>query len=113
MDPQFVMHAFAQGADGVLIGGCHPNDCHYLEGNCAALRRFRFLRRLLGDLGIHPDRLRLEWISASEADKVRWAVGEMVDQLRRLGPLALPDRLRDLDAPTLAYSASQEVVHEQ
>src|SRR5512135_1138238 len=66
IDPQFVMEAFAKGADGVLIGGCHPNDCHYAEGIYKMLRRYRLLLRLLADLGIEADRFRLEWISAAE-----------------------------------------------
>jgi F420-non-reducing hydrogenase iron-sulfur subunit len=100
VDPQFVLHAFAQGADGVLIGGCHPGDCHYLEGNYKALRRFHLLQRMLRDMGIEEDRFRLEWISASEIAKVRWAVNDMVEKVRRLGPLALPERFRELDQET-------------
>ena len=87
VDPQFVLTAFAHGADGVLIGGCHPGDCHYQEGNYNALRRYRLLRRMLQDLGIEEDRLRLEWISASEADRLRNAVNDMVERVRALGPL--------------------------
>ncbi len=87
IDPQFVLDAFAQGADGVLIGGCHPGDCHYQEGNYKALRRFHLLRRLLVQMGIEEQRLRLEWISAAEGDRVRAVMNEMVAQLRALGPL--------------------------
>ncbi len=97
VDPQFVLDAFARGADGVLVGGCHPNDCHYAEGNYKMLRRFRLLRRLLTDLGIHEDRFRLEWISAAEGEKVKTVVNDMVDRLRRLGPLDLPGRFADWD----------------
>jgi len=82
-----VIDAFRRGADGVLIGGCHPGDCHYAEGNYKALRRFHLLKRLLGDLGIESQRLRLEWISAAEGDRVRVVINEMVETLRRLGPL--------------------------
>ncbi len=89
VDPQFVMDAFAKGADGVLIGGCHPGDCHYGEGNYKALRRFRLLHRMLAELGIEPDRLRLEWISAAEGDKVKSVVNDMVEKVRALGPLDL------------------------
>lgn len=87
VDPQFVLEAFADGADGVLIGGCHPGDCHYQEGNYNALRRFELLRRLLKDMGIDEERFRLEWISASEGDKVRAVMNDMVEKLRVLGPL--------------------------
>lgn len=86
VDPQFVLSAFRWGADGVLIGGCHPGDCHYQEGNYKALRRFTLLKRLAAELGIEDERLRLEWISASEADRLKQAVDEMAEQLRRLGP---------------------------
>ena len=87
VDLQFVLKAFAKGADGVLIGGCHPGDCHYQEGNYKALRRFRLLQRLLGQMGIEEERLRLEWISAAEGDRVRVVINEMVETLKRLGPL--------------------------
>jgi F420-non-reducing hydrogenase iron-sulfur subunit len=97
VDPQFVLEAFAKGADGVLIGGCHPGDCHYVEGNYKTLRRFELLRRMLNDLGIEEKRLRLEWISASEGEKVRTVVNEMVQQLAALGPLSLPNRFEDWD----------------
>jgi F420-non-reducing hydrogenase iron-sulfur subunit len=89
IDPQFIMHAFSRGADGVLIGGCHPGDCHYQEGNYKALRRFRLLRRVIESLGIERERLRLEWISASEADRLRKVADEMAAEIRALGPLRL------------------------
>jgi F420-non-reducing hydrogenase iron-sulfur subunit len=89
VDPQFVLAAFREGADGVLIGGCHPGDCHYEQGNYNAWRRVELLRPLLGEMGIEQERLRLEWISASEGDKVRRVCNEMTEQVRRLGPLEL------------------------
>lgn len=89
LDPQFVLKAFLEGADGVLIGGCHPGDCHYQEGNYKALRRYLLLKRLLKEMGIEEERLRLVWISASEGDRVQKAINEMVEQVRRLGPLHL------------------------
>ena len=88
VDPQFVLEAFAKGADGVLIGACHPGDCHYVDGNIKALRRFVLLQRTLEALGIEPERLRLEWISASEAERVRAVADEMADRLRVLGPMS-------------------------
>lgn len=97
VDPQFVMDAFARGADGVLIGGCHPGDCHYGEGNYKALRRFQLLHRMLADMGIEPERLRLEWISAAEGDKVKSVVNDMVEKVKALGPLGLPDRFQEWD----------------
>jgi F420-non-reducing hydrogenase iron-sulfur subunit len=87
VDVQFILKAFAMGADGVLIGGCHPGDCHYQEGNYKALRRYRLLQRLLRQMGIEEQRLRLEWISAAEGDRVRVVINEMVADLKRLGPL--------------------------
>ncbi|MDQ7842356.1 MAG: hydrogenase iron-sulfur subunit [Armatimonadota bacterium] len=98
VDPQFVVEAFARGADGVLIGGCHPGDCHYQEGNYKTLRRVALLRRVLGEMGIEDGRLRLEWISASEGEKVARVITEMVETLRALGPLALPARRAAWDA---------------
>jgi F420-non-reducing hydrogenase iron-sulfur subunit len=89
IDPQFVVTAFRSGADGVLIGGCHPGDCHYQEGNYKALRRFTMLQKLLGDLGIDKRRLRLEWISASEGDRVQKVMNEMTADIKKLGPLNL------------------------
>ncbi len=89
IDPQFILVAFHNGADGVLIGGCHPGDCHYHKGNYKTLRRFILLKRILIAMGIEEERLRLEWISASEGDKVQRVVNEMVEQIRILGPLKL------------------------
>jgi len=86
VDPQFVLAAFAHGADGVLIGGCHPGDCHYQEGNCKALRRYLMLKRVLKDVGIEEERFRLEWISAAEGDRVRAVMNDMAAKLRALGP---------------------------
>ncbi len=97
VDPQFVLDAFAKGADGVLIGGCHPGDCHYVEGNYKTLRRFEMLKRLLHDMGIEKERLRLEWISASEGDKVKTVVNDMVERIQSLGPLALPQKFHEWD----------------
>ncbi len=97
VDPQFILDAFAKGADGVLIGGCHPGDCHYMEGNYKALRRMRLLRRMLGDMGIQDERFRLEWISASEGERVRTVINEMVQQVKKLGPLGIPKRFEDWD----------------
>ncbi len=87
IDPQFVIEAFARGADGVLIGGCHPNDCHYQEGNYKCLRRYHLLRRVVREMGIEDERFRLEWISAAEADRLRNVMDDMTAKLRVLGPL--------------------------
>jgi len=97
VDPQFVMDAFAKGADGVLLGGCHPGDCHYAEGNYKTLRRMRMLERMLRDMGIADGRFRLEWISGAEGDKVKTTVNDMVAKVRALGPLDLPGKFREWD----------------
>ena len=97
VDPQFILEAFAKGADGVLIGGCHPGDCHYVEGNYKTLRRFEMLKRLMRDMGIEEERLRLEWISASEGEKVRTVVNDMVEKVKALGPLGLPQKCEEWD----------------
>lgn len=89
LDPQFVLEAFRRGADGVLVGGCHPGDCHYQEGNYKTARRVELLRTVLREMGIEAERLRLEWISASEGDKVQRVCNEMTEELRSLGPLRL------------------------
>lgn len=98
VDPQFVLAALAGGADGVLIGGCHPGDCHYGEGNFKTMRRHRMLLRVLTDLGVPPDRLQLTWISASEAEQLKKIIDEMVGKIRALGPLNLPARFAACDA---------------
>jgi F420-non-reducing hydrogenase iron-sulfur subunit len=97
VDPQFILAALAQGADGVLLGGCHLGDCHYAEGNLKTLRRFELLKRMLRDMGVEEQRVRLEWISAAEGDKVRTVVNAMVEQVRALGPLNLPGRFAAWD----------------
>jgi F420-non-reducing hydrogenase iron-sulfur subunit len=97
VDPQFIVEALVKGADGVLIGGCHPGDCHYVEGNYKMLRRFRLLQRLLQNMGIEPERLRLEWISAAEGEKVQRVVNDLTEAVRKLGPLNLPQRAADWD----------------
>lgn len=89
VDPQHVLWAFRQGADGVLIGGCHPGDCHYQDGNLKAQRRVAILKRVLEQLGVEPERLRLEWISASESRKFAKVINDFVEEIRGLGPLKL------------------------
>jgi F420-non-reducing hydrogenase iron-sulfur subunit len=110
VDPQFILAAFAAGADGVLLGGCHPGDCHYMEGNYKALRRMELLKRLLGQFGIAESRFRLEWISASEGERVKTVINEMTKQVRALGPLDLPGRRAEWDAEleAIAHAAQEE-----
>jgi F420-non-reducing hydrogenase iron-sulfur subunit len=87
MDPELVLKAFSEGADGVLFAGCHPGDCHYLRGNYKALRRFKLLKKYVTQMGIEDDRLRLEWISASEGSRYAEVVNEMSAEVAKLGPL--------------------------
>ena len=90
IDPAFILEAFKDGADGVLVAGCHlPSDCHYMSGNFKALRRINLLKRVLKDFGIEPERLRLEWVSASEGDKFASVVKSMVEDVKKLGPSPL------------------------
>jgi len=84
IDPQFILYAFKNGADGVFIGGCHFGDCHYLSGNYKAQRRVALLKGLLGQLGIKPDRLRFEKISAAEADKFANSVTKFISDIRAI-----------------------------
>lgn len=87
MDPSFVLKALASGADGVLITGCHPGECHYLEQNYKALRRFILLRRTLAQFGIEPERVKLVWASAAEGVRLANEITKMVEEVRALGPL--------------------------
>jgi len=87
VDPSFILHAFAKGADGVMTTGCHLGDCHYTSGNIKAVRRIMLLKNMLPQLGIEPERLKLEWTSADDGAKFQSAVNEFVDKIAELGPL--------------------------
>jgi F420-non-reducing hydrogenase subunit D len=89
VEPAFILKAFAIGADGVLVGGCHPGDCHYIKGNYKARRRIALTKRLLEQFGIEPERLRLEWISASEGAKFAEVVADFTKEIKELGPSPL------------------------
>jgi F420-non-reducing hydrogenase iron-sulfur subunit len=86
VDAEMILAAFESGADGVLIGGCHPGDCHYVNGNYKTRRRISLLSKALEGSGINPDRLRLSWVSASEGAKFQQTIEEYTEQLRVLGP---------------------------
>lgn len=102
VDPGFILNAFKNGADGVIVCGCHPGDCHYVEGNYKCLRRIPLTKKILADFGIDPKRLRLEWVSASEGGRFQEVVGEFTEQIRQLGPL----ELNEVD-----YEPEEEVAH--
>ncbi len=87
VEPTFILKAFQSGADGVLVLGCHPGDCHYSEGNYKAMRRIPLLKKFLAQMGIEEERLRLDWVSASEGDRFVSIVNEMTEKIRALGPL--------------------------
>jgi len=93
VDPTFVVKALKDGADGVLVAGCHPGDCHYSEGNFKAMRRHPMLMNLLEQFGIERGRVRLEWISASEGELFAQVVTEFTEQLQKLGPLNWNERI--------------------
>jgi F420-non-reducing hydrogenase iron-sulfur subunit len=93
VDPSFILRAFQLGADGILVAGCHPGDCHYQEGNFKALRRVLLLKRILREFGIDERRLRLEWISAAEGEKFAKVSTEFTEEVRALGPLRLETRV--------------------
>ncbi len=86
VDPEFVLEAVRKGADGVLVAGCHPGDCHYIGGNYRTRRRIALLRTLLKQFGLNPKRLRLEWISAGEGGKFQQVMNDFIDEITRLGP---------------------------
>ena len=88
VDPSYVVKAFATGADGVLMGGCHPGDCHYISGNIKALRRSFLLKKLLTEMGVEDGRFRLEWIAASDAPQYAEIINQMSEEVGSLGPFS-------------------------
>ena len=107
VDPSFILRAFQLGADGILVAGCHPGDCHYQEGNFKAVRRVLLLKRVLREFGVDPRRLRLEWISAAEGEKFAKVSTEFTEEVRALGPLRLETSV--LPQAQEAEVGSQEV----
>jgi F420-non-reducing hydrogenase iron-sulfur subunit len=90
LDPQFILKGFAEGADGVLVTGCHPGDCHYVEQNYKTMRRFKLLQRTLIQMGVEPGRLKLVWASAAEGMILAREIEIFVNEVRALGPLNWP-----------------------
>jgi F420-non-reducing hydrogenase iron-sulfur subunit len=99
VDPGFILAAFKNGADGVMVCGCHPGDCHYVEGNYKCLRRIPLTKIVLQGLGIDPRRLRLEWVSASEGLRFQDVVTKFTEEIRELGPLQLKEWTFDASKP--------------
>jgi F420-non-reducing hydrogenase iron-sulfur subunit len=93
VDPTFVLKAFREGADAVIICGCHPGDCHYHEGNYKCLRRYHVLKKYIEQMGIDPKRLRLEWVSASEGKQFAALMEEYTQQIKELGPCTVKEVL--------------------
>jgi len=91
INPAVVIKTLLMGVDGVLIAGCHPGDCHYKTGNLFTRRRYMMLKTLLETIGIEPERLRLEWVSASEAAKYASVVNDFCKTIRKLGPNTIGD----------------------
>jgi len=98
VDPQFVLAAYREGADGVMILGCHPGDCHYRDGNIKAMRRFAMLKITMDQLGVDPRRLRLDWVAAGEGKRFQKITNEMAAAVAELGPLALTGFVAPLGA---------------
>ena len=86
VDPVIILEMFVNGADGVLVTGCHPGDCHYVEGNLYEERKIKMLNKLVTLAGLEPERLRLEWVSAAEGQRFAQVVTEFTDKVKKLGP---------------------------
>jgi len=106
VDPGYVIKAFESGADGVLVAGCFPGDCHYISGNIKAMRRAPLLSKLLVELGVEKERFRLEWIAASDSVPYARIMNEMCDTIRKLGPYGKP-RKPTIAAPVPAAAEIQ------
>jgi len=89
VDPQFIMDAFRKGADGVMILGCHPGDCHYRTGNIKAMKRFKQQEKMLGQFGIDKRRMKLDWVAAGEAERFREVANDMAETIKDIGPLKI------------------------
>ena len=98
VDPEHVLRAFAKGADGVLVLGCHPADCHYIGGNYRTRRRIALLKMLLEQYGLDPERLHLEWVSASEGVKFQSTIKEFTEKIREMGPNPLKEAAKEDEA---------------
>ena len=116
VDPTFVTKALSLGADGVLIAGCHPGECHYLEQNYKAMRRFHMMRYTLKAMGVEEDRVQLVWASAAEGQQLADAIDKMVAEIKELGPLGWSDnweengeRIKALEDIVIEHEEAMEV----
>jgi F420-non-reducing hydrogenase iron-sulfur subunit len=116
VDPTFVLKALALGADGVMVAGCHPGECHYIEQNYKAMRRYHMLKQTLDAMGVEPDRVRLVWASAAEGQLLAEQIDKLVEDIRKLGPLNWPanweengERLKALEAIVHEHEEAMEV----
>lgn len=91
VDTVFILEALKKGADGVLVAGCHPGDCHYQSGNYKTNRRIKLLKKLLDEMGVEPQRVRFDYVSASEGHKFASVVTDFVDELKKMGPNPLKE----------------------
>ena len=94
VNPLYILKALQQGADGVLVSGCHPGDCHYLAGNYVARRRFALLKGLLDQVGVEPERVQFSWVSAAEGQKFAQVIAEVTEAVRQIGPATRLTRAR-------------------
>ena len=108
VDPLFIVKAFREGADGVLISGCHTGDCHYAEGNYHTRRRLAVMQSLLEFVGIEPGRVRLTWVSASEGKQFAQIVREFTDTVKKLGPSKYPEGDQQINKSTNHKSANHK-----
>ena len=114
VEPTLILKAFQEGADGVLVSGCHPGDCHYVDGNVKTLRRTPLIATLLTQIGIEPERFKQVWVSASEGDRFGKIVAQMVEDIKKVGPYQkkvgdqLEDVIEEVHLSTIAVAATQE-----
>jgi len=108
IDPEFILRALSKGADGVIVLGCHPADCHYIGGNYRARRRIALLRIVLAQYGFDPKRLRLEWVSASEGEKFQQTMVSFIDQIKALGPTPVKSKKTVAEEENVAAHAVKE-----
>jgi len=116
VDPSFVLKALSMGADGVMIAGCHPGECHYVDQNYKTMRRYHMLKATLEAMGIEPDRVQLVWASAAEGELLASSINKLVEDVRKLGPLNWPgnweedgERLKALEDIAKEHEEAMEV----